>query len=552
MRDDWSGEIESVWWSARWPCRAHGRRGGAVVGVTGAGEGGVEPLHPCATYLARSALEQARGKRMKKHEETSSSMKIILSLFVIGLALLVGTASGQTIITNANAPALTVPGVGVQTFTTTPQGNYLSLNLGAITFSGPSGVRVENLYAGQYNAIGNYLNNNNGSNSMLTLTFGTPIAAFGFNYGASDDPWTLSAYDAGNNLIASTIVAPIAGSSNGEFIGIASPTANIAYATFKDNGGMWFPDWVLIDNVKYTEVPLVTNSAAVDCNCVANLPRLQTNGCPAYVPDLCALAANCFSTNTPPGPSPQTPPAGSLAGPGTNNISLMVMDTQSNMVFCQVAFIVIPPSNPKLYLTCSPAKTVSCGSGWMFDQPIVNTTCCDPFMTVNVVSDITNGVCPQIVTRTWQATNACGLSASCSQTVTVVDTNPPVTLCSGLNLVPNGDFEYHTACPSSGGQIGLAAPWFPATDGTCDYYHSCASSSFLLTPTNAVGNQVPLSGQGYAGIFVYGPDVNVPGSSYREYIEVPLLSSLVAGQAYRVSFYVSRAENYERRGTSIY
>jgi hypothetical protein len=187
---------------------------------------------------------------MKKHEETSSSMKIILPLFSIGLALLVGTVSGQTIITNPNAPALTVPGVGVQTFTTTPQGNYLSLNLGAITFSGPSGVRVENLYAGQYNAIGNYLNNNNGTNSMLTLTFGAPMAAFGFNYGASDDPWTLSAYDAGNNLIASTIVAPIAGSSNGEFIGIASPTANIAYATFKDNGGMWFPDWVLIDNVK--------------------------------------------------------------------------------------------------------------------------------------------------------------------------------------------------------------------------------------------------------------------------------------------------------------
>src|ERR1039458_4837333 len=130
-------------------CRAYGRRGGDVVGVARAGEGGDEPLRPCARRLARGALEQARGKRMKKHEETSSSMKIILSLFVIGLALLVGTASGQTIITNANAPALTGPGVGVQTFTTTPQGNYLSLNLGAITFSGPSGVRVENLYAGQ-------------------------------------------------------------------------------------------------------------------------------------------------------------------------------------------------------------------------------------------------------------------------------------------------------------------------------------------------------------------------------------------------------------------
>src|ERR1035438_9780740 len=100
----------------------------------------------------------------------------------------------------------------------------------------------------------------------------------------------------------------------------------------------------------------------------------------------------------------------SPARPGTSNISLMVRAAQSNMVFCQVAFIVIPPKNPVLTLTCAPNKTVCCGSGWMFDQPIVNTTCCDPFMTVNVVSDTTNGVCPQIITRTWQVTNTCGLS----------------------------------------------------------------------------------------------------------------------------------------------
>jgi len=56
------------------------------------GEGGDEPLRPCARRLARGALEQARGKRMKKHEETSSSMKIILPLFAIGDN---GLASGR-------------------------------------------------------------------------------------------------------------------------------------------------------------------------------------------------------------------------------------------------------------------------------------------------------------------------------------------------------------------------------------------------------------------------------------------------------------------------
>jgi hypothetical protein len=190
-------------------------------------------------------------------------MKSILLPVAVMLAIFGKTASAQTIITNAADPALTGPSVGVITFSTVTPGNYPSLTVSGVTFSGPTGVTVENLYAGQYNSTGNYLNNNNGTNSLLTLTFAAPMAAFGFNYGASDDPWTLSAYDAGNNLIASTTVAPIGGSASGEFIGIASPTPNIAYATFKDDGGIWFPDWILIDNVKRTEVPLPTNSAPV-------------------------------------------------------------------------------------------------------------------------------------------------------------------------------------------------------------------------------------------------------------------------------------------------
>ena len=325
-------------------------------------------------------------------------------------------------------------------------------------------------------------------------------------------------------------------------------TPSAATITFRwINWGHYYGPSGLADELVLDDV--ILNQLAgpvppVDCECLANLPGLITNGCPAYIPDLCALGANCFSTNMLPGSCVQNPPAGWPAGPGTNLISLMVMDLQSNVVFCQVAFVVTPPPEPFLSLVCVSAKTVPCGSEWMFDPPVVNSSCCDPFMTPVVLSDVTNGLCPKQITRTWQVTNSCGLSASCSQTVTVLDTNPPVTLCSGVNLVPNGDFEFHTACPWNGGQIGLAAPWFAATDGTCDHYHSCATTAFVSAPTNAVGQQVPYDGQGYAGIFVYGPDVNVAGSNYREYIEVPLLSPLAAGQTYRLSFYVSRAENY--------
>jgi hypothetical protein len=115
-------------------------------------------------------------------------------------------------------------------------------------------------------------------------------------------------------------------------------------------------------------------------------------------------------------------------------------------------------------------------------------------------------------------------------------------MCSGINLVPNGDFESYTNCPYADSQFNFAWPWFIPTDGTSDYFNSCGGpGSPVSTPTNVVGVRTPLSGQAYAGAFVYGTNF---GNSYREYLEVPLTSPLVAGQQYRVSFNVSRSPFY--------
>ena len=45
--------------------------------------------------------------------------------------------------------------------------------------------------------------------------------------------------------------------------------------------------------------------------------------------------------------------------------------------------------------------------------------CCGPNVTITVLSTVTNGVHPQVITRTWQATDCCGNNSTCSQTVTV-------------------------------------------------------------------------------------------------------------------------------------
>jgi hypothetical protein len=111
------------------------------------------------------------------------------------------------------------------------------------------------------------------------------------------------------------------------------------------------------------------------------------------------------------------------------------------------------------------------------------------------------------------------------------------------NLVPNPDFETHSACPNgdlSAGTIVLAPPWNRPTDGTADYYHTCSFGAFGAwsgVPANIFGNQAPHSGNAYAGFYQYIGQQNV-----REYIQAPLLSPLVAGQSYKVSFYVSLAD----------
>jgi hypothetical protein len=91
-----------------------------------------------------------------------------------------------------------------------------------------------------------------------------------------------------------------------------------------------------------------------------------------------------------------------------------------------------------LLITCSTNKTVQCGSAWSFDNPSASGGCCDT-NTITVTGTITNGAaCSLVITRTWQVTDCCSNTASCSQTVTVVDTTPPVITCATNKTVQCG------------------------------------------------------------------------------------------------------------------
>src|ERR1039458_5985348 len=76
--------------------------------------------------------------------------------------------------------------------------------------------------------------------------------------------------------------------------------------------------------------------------------------------------------------------------------------------------------------TCATNKAVQCGSIWSFDAPtnIVDTCCTNYSVTFGTVTN--SGACPLVATRTWLISDTCGHSNTCSQTVTVIDTTPPV------------------------------------------------------------------------------------------------------------------------------
>jgi hypothetical protein len=90
-------------------------------------------------------------------------------------------------------------------------------------------------------------------------------------------------------------------------------------------------------------------------------------------------------------------------------------------------------------LTCPANKQVRCGSQWVFDVPKVADACCGTNVTLTILTTVTNGICPQTVTRTWVARDCCGNTNTCSQTVTAV--SGPRVVFTDIKLI-GGKFAF--------------------------------------------------------------------------------------------------------------
>jgi len=171
-----------------------------------------------------------------------------------------GGAAAQTVITAATDPKLA--GAQLLDFETASLGSATTLTFTGVTFTADVSyssstplLAIGSGYASQYNTQGRSIDNNSGDASKITITFTSLVSAFGFNFGASDYSWTLTAYDSSNNAIGSTTIAAVYASNAGDFFGLASTGANIAKAILVVNGGTPVYDHIFIDNFKFTAVP---------------------------------------------------------------------------------------------------------------------------------------------------------------------------------------------------------------------------------------------------------------------------------------------------------
>jgi hypothetical protein len=116
------------------------------------------------------------------------------------------------------------------------------------------------------------------------------------------------------------------------------------------------------------------------------------------------------------------------------------------------------------------------------------------------------------------------------------------TSLAQINLVLNPCLENTIKCPDAHGFVDpFVYLWKNPTQGTPDYYNSCAPiGTWCSVPQNSIGDfQYPRTGNGYCGIYAFIETT----TNAREYIQGQLRDSLMVGKKYCVNFYVNLA-NY--------
>ena len=174
-------------------------------------------------------------------------MSISRIIAIAAVATSMAAQAAPTLITSGANPALT--GASLIDFESAAIGTFTSQTFSGVTFSAaPGSLYIESTYSGSYGASGRYLANRLTPDPM-TISFGTAVSAFAFNWGAADQPWTMELFDTSSALIATLsvpaqsdpYVGVIGADGAGQSIGSVRMTSNSSYGY----------DYFLLDDFRF-------------------------------------------------------------------------------------------------------------------------------------------------------------------------------------------------------------------------------------------------------------------------------------------------------------
>ena len=144
--------------------------------------------------------------------------------------------------------------------------------------------------------------------------------------------------------------------------------------------------------------------------------------------------------------------------PQTYVYSYIASDECGNTTTVSRTITIVDTTPPEII--CAEDETLECVAQFDFPQPSVDDNCSD--VTITFVDSTSPIECGEYFTRTWTATDLCGNFNSCSQTITLVDTNPTIIDVADYSLEGcTGDWPTLTTtwtdnCSTGGDLIAVA------------------------------------------------------------------------------------------------
>ncbi|MDD3875543.1 MAG: HYR domain-containing protein [Bacteroidales bacterium] len=229
--------------------------------------------------------------------------------------------------------------------------------------------------------------------------------------------------------------------------------------------------WTVIDNsgniTTCTQVVTVVDSVVPVIHCAPAIVVPTNTACTVtgLVLDIPLVTENCTVASL-------TNNAPSVYPLGNTTVTWTVTDGSGNSATCSQLVTVIDNVNP--IITCpanvvAPTNNGCTATGVALGTPVTSDNCGVASVTNNAPAVYPLG----ITTVTWIVTDNAGLTATCDQLVTVIDTTPPVILCPvglTLNTVPGG-------CDVTGVSIG-----FPTYTDNCSVGMGITNDAPVIYP----------------------------------------------------------------------